>query len=30
MKTQNIISEVKTERTGPVIFSPYKRSEGIK
>jgi [NiFe] hydrogenase diaphorase moiety large subunit len=30
MKTQNNISEVKTERTGPVIFSPYKRGEGIK
>lgn len=30
MKTQNNISEVKTERTGPVIFSPYKRGEGVR
>lgn len=30
MKTQNNISEVRTERTGPVIFSPYKRGEGVR
>lgn len=30
MKTQIKIDTIKTERTGPVIFSPYKRGEGIK
>ncbi len=30
MKTQTKIDAVKTERTGPVLFSPYKRGEGIK
>ena len=30
MKTQTKIDAVKTERTGPVLFSAYKRGEGIK
>ena len=30
MKTQTKINAVKTERTGPVLFSAYKRGEGIK
>jgi len=30
MKTQTKIDAVKTERTGPVLFSVYKRGEGIK
>src|SRR5574338_1710423 len=30
MKTQNEINIIKTERTGPVLFSDYKRGEGIK
>jgi len=30
MKTQNKIDAVKTERTGPVLFSAYKRGEGIR
>ena len=30
MKTQSKIDAVKTERTGPVLFSAYKRGEGIK
>jgi [NiFe] hydrogenase diaphorase moiety large subunit len=30
MKTQIKIDTIKAERTGPVIFSPYKRGEGIK
>jgi [NiFe] hydrogenase diaphorase moiety large subunit len=30
MKTQSEMNIIKTERTGPVIFSAYKRGEGIK
>jgi [NiFe] hydrogenase diaphorase moiety large subunit len=30
MKEQNNIDAVKIERTGPVLFSTYKRGEGIK
>lgn len=30
MKTQTEMNIIKTERTGPVIFSAYKRGEGIK
>ena len=30
MKTQTKIDAVKTERTGPVLFSAYKRGEGIR
>ena len=30
METQTKIDAVKTERTGPVLFSEYKRGEGIK
>ena len=30
MKTQTEMKIEKTERTGPVLFSPYKRGEGIK
>ncbi len=30
MKTQTKIDAVKTERTGPVLFSSYKRGEGIR
>jgi [NiFe] hydrogenase diaphorase moiety large subunit len=30
MKTQTEMNIIKTERTGPVLFSTYKRGEGIK
>ncbi len=30
MKTQSETNIIKTERTGPVLFSTYKRGEGIK
>lgn len=30
MKTQTEMKIIKTERTGPVIFSAYKRGEGVK
>jgi len=30
MKTQTEMNIIKTERTGPVIFSAYKRGEGVK
>jgi len=25
-----VLTDIKTERTGPVLFSPYSRGEGIK
>ena len=25
-----VLKKIKTERTGPVLFSPYTRGEGIK